>query len=70
METRREVITAEATVLKDGTLETIRHRAIVKEERGEDGELQVFDILLVEDPLGKYTEEGEEIRPNEFVDNR
>ena len=39
--------------------ETIRHRAIVKELRLDDGQLSVYDILLVEDPHGQYTEDGE-----------
>lgn len=59
-ETRREVIEAEGRILRDGKIETIRHRAIVTAERLANDKWWVCSIRLVEDPHGQYTEDGEE----------
>lgn len=56
MGTRREGIAAEGKVLRDGRIETIRHRAIVRE----DDESRVCKIELNEDPYGRFTEDGKE----------
>ena len=54
-ETRREVIEAEGRVLRDGKIETIRHRAIVTAERLANDKWWVCSIRLVENPHGQYT---------------
>ena len=67
-ETRREIVEAEE-VITNGKTETIRHRAIIKEERAEDGQLCVSICELYEDCDGQYTEDGE-IRQNNDAGSR
>ena len=67
-ETRREIVEAEE-IITNGKTGTIRHRAIIKEERAEDGQLCVSICELYEDCDGQYTEDGE-IRQNNDAGSR
>lgn len=60
METRRTIIEAREERINphSNQPERVRHHAVVKECL-EDGQFRVYDRLLVEDPQGRYTENGE-----------